>query len=209
MQIGAVSNQADRLMQARKSAGYETAAEAARAMGIPEPTYVGHENGFRGLTRQASRYARFFGVPLEWLLEGRNPPKFRSRVKARPLLGYVGAGAQVIPVDDHAMGAALDEIEAPPGAEDMVCVRVRGESMFPAYEDGDVIFFTDRREGSSVEDLINRQCIVGLADGRVYLKQLMRGKSPGTYTLISFNAPPIQDQIVDWAARVSIIKKGG
>ena len=40
-------------------------------MGVGEPTYLGHENGSRGLSRAAVRYARFLGVSLDWLIDGR------------------------------------------------------------------------------------------------------------------------------------------
>jgi len=57
-----------RLRVAREQAGFSRASDAARAMGIEEPTYLGHENGSRGLSRAAPRYARFFGVSLDWLI---------------------------------------------------------------------------------------------------------------------------------------------
>src|SRR5215813_10828586 len=60
-----------RLRFAREQAGYGRASDAARAMGVEEPTYLGHENGSRGLSRAAARYARFFHVSLDWLIEGR------------------------------------------------------------------------------------------------------------------------------------------
>src|SRR5262245_22181911 len=60
-----------RLRRAREQAGFARASDAARAMGIEEPTYLGHENGSRGLSRAAARYARFFGVSLDWLIDGR------------------------------------------------------------------------------------------------------------------------------------------
>src|SRR5690349_20652560 len=60
-----------RLRRAREQAGFARASDAARAMGIEEPTYLGHENGSRGLSRAAPRYARFFGVSLDWLIDGR------------------------------------------------------------------------------------------------------------------------------------------
>src|SRR5262249_62064193 len=60
-----------RLRVAREQAGFARASDAARAMGIEEPTYLGHENGSRGLSRSAPRYARFFGVSLDWLIDGR------------------------------------------------------------------------------------------------------------------------------------------
>lgn len=63
----------DRLIEARKAANYATATAAAEAMRIPEPTYLGHENGSRGFGRHAARYAEFFKVNLVWLLTGRGP----------------------------------------------------------------------------------------------------------------------------------------
>src|ERR1041385_731612 len=60
-----------RLRRAREHAGFMRASDAARAMGIEEPTYLGHENGSRGLSRAAQRYAKFFRVSLDWLLAGR------------------------------------------------------------------------------------------------------------------------------------------
>lgn len=61
----------ERLVRARKHAGFASAADAARALSVPEPTYLGHENGSRGFKAKAERYARRFGVSLEWLLTGR------------------------------------------------------------------------------------------------------------------------------------------
>ena len=76
-----------RLAQARILAGYESATEAAEAMGARPPTYMGHENGSRGFKAEAERYARFFKVSLEWLLTGRGEPRRESldaRVQALP-----------------------------------------------------------------------------------------------------------------------------
>lgn len=59
-------------MAARKAAGYETAADAAKALGMPYPTYAGHENGSSGFRHKtAAIYARKFRVSLEWLLTER------------------------------------------------------------------------------------------------------------------------------------------
>ena len=60
-----------RLRFAREQAGYASASDAARAIGVEEPTYLGHENGSRGLSRAGARYARFFHVSLDWLIGGR------------------------------------------------------------------------------------------------------------------------------------------
>ena len=83
-----------RLQEARRKAGYENATDAARAFGWNPVTYGAHENGGRGLSRQAERYAKAFGVTPEWLLYGRNKgevssgvPQERVQVLAEVLLG--------------------------------------------------------------------------------------------------------------------------
>lgn len=62
----------ERLKAARESAGYETAALAAEAVGVPYPTYAGHENGSSGFRADKGEiYARKFKVRFEWLMRGR------------------------------------------------------------------------------------------------------------------------------------------
>lgn len=65
----------ERLRRARIEAGYKTAADAARALGISGATYNQHENDTRGLggipRKAAERYAEKFKVSLDWLLTGR------------------------------------------------------------------------------------------------------------------------------------------
>ena len=70
-----MSKPCDRLRRARLEAGYPTGTAAAQAMGVNEATYLGHENGSRGLGRAAGRYAKFFGVSVDWLITGRGTPK--------------------------------------------------------------------------------------------------------------------------------------
>lgn len=62
----------DRLMAARKHANFQTARDAAEALGVPYPTYAGHENGSSGFrARSGELYARRFKVNFEWLMSGR------------------------------------------------------------------------------------------------------------------------------------------
>jgi hypothetical protein len=75
----------ERLQRARELAGYENATDAAIALGVPAPTYLGHENGSRGFKIKAERYAKFFRVSYEWLMTGAGEPRPASldaRVKA-------------------------------------------------------------------------------------------------------------------------------
>lgn len=123
-----------------------------------------------------------------------------------PVMGHVGAGAEVFPADDQGHGAALDEIDLPwPAGPNAVAVIVRGASMHPAYRDGDIIIYEDVHTDPTT--LIGRECIVRLADGRMFVKELAPGSRPGHFTLLSWNAPPIHDAPVLWAAPVRYVKR--
>lgn len=59
----------DRLRKARQDRGFTTAADAARAFGWSEVTYTSHENGTRGIRKDAAqRYAKAFGVSAGYIL---------------------------------------------------------------------------------------------------------------------------------------------
>lgn len=122
------------------------------------------------------------------------------------VVGYVGAGAEVLAIDDHAKGAGLDQIEAPPGSpERAVAVTVRGDSMWPAYNDGDHIVYAERTD--DVRAHLNRECVVWLDDGRVFVKMLTPGSEPDHFTLVSYNAPAMLNQRVVSAAPILWVKK--
>lgn len=194
-----------RLQWARERAGYDTPTEAARALGVKEPTYLGHENGFRGFKSTADRYARGFRVNLEWLLTGRGSPKNGIRDGSEMgwivhVLGYVGAGAEVRPIDDHEMGAGLETVEVDfPVRPGTVAVIVRGDSMLPIFEDGDLIGYME--DSADPVSLIGKTCVVRLADGRTFVKRLKRGSDDGLFTLVSANARDIEDVEIEWARR--------
>jgi len=187
----------DRLRQARIRAGYSSAGAAARRLNINEQTYRAHENGTRGLTRQNVRpYARVFKVSPEYLLYGTGERQLHI-----PLVGYVGAGAEVFAIDDHAEGGGLAYVDPPPEASlDMVAVEVRGWSMYPAHWPGDVLYY--REHAADVESVIGDVCVVRLADGRVFVKVIEHGSQPGLHDLTSFNEPRLRDQRIEWAAPV-------
>jgi Peptidase S24-like len=121
--------------------------------------------------------------------------------------GYVGAGAEIHAIDDHTNGAGIEMIDRPPGLrEDVVAVIVRGESMYPVYRDGDVLFYA-RNDARDLVELVGVDCVVRTLDGRSYVKLLRRGSRRGVWTLTSHNAPDITDVRVEWAAPVRWIQK--
>jgi transcriptional regulator with XRE-family HTH domain len=194
---------AERLVSARERAGFESAREGAERSGVRYYTYVQHENGTRGISRdKAAVYARAFGVDASWLLYGKGKIGSRDTI---PVVGYVGAAAEYFGFDDHEKGAGLDEIDAPPGVPgDAVAVIVRGDSGYPAIRDGMVLIYWSPHADPS--DLVGEDCFVRLVDGRTLVKILERGTEPGKWTLTSINAstPPIRNVELEWAAPIEI-----
>lgn len=60
----------ERLAWARRKAGFESAADLAKAVGIHPTTYRAYENGQNGFSKLAPTLAKKLGVPVGWLLEG-------------------------------------------------------------------------------------------------------------------------------------------
>jgi phage repressor protein C with HTH and peptisase S24 domain len=120
------------------------------------------------------------------------------------VVGYIGAGAEVFAIDDHMKGDGLDEVPAPPGMLNGIALIVRGDSMAPKYEDGDVIYI--EKTLYAADALIGAVCYVQLADGRTYLKRLQHGQKAGTFNLISLNGPVITDVVVERAYPVSFVR---
>lgn len=193
-----VMEASERLRMAREQAGFATAADAARRFGWPESSYRAAENGQRPPTQaRAKEFARAFRVPVEWLLFGAGEPT----KKPVPLVGYVGAGAEVFPIDD---GGSLDEIEPPPGiGPSAVAVKVRGDSMWPRYMDGDVLIYDDHVPLTKVD---GQECVVALTDGRRFVK-VVRIEVGGLVTLESFNAAPIRSVEVEWVALIRWVRR--
>lgn len=61
---------ARRLQEAREKAGFPSAKAAAKRFGWSPDSYHQHENGQRGITRVAAKYAKAYKVSEAWLLTG-------------------------------------------------------------------------------------------------------------------------------------------
>lgn len=169
-----------------------TAKELAEAIDADPGQLSRHINGKRRTnTELLTKIAEALGVAIGDLFE-------RPQI---PIVGYVGAGSEVYAIDDHEKGGGIDEIDAPPDCPPgAVAVRVRGESMFPVHSDGDVIVYDGRQR--HISDLYQKRCIVGMPDGRRFLKVVAPGSTDQLVTLVSFNAPPMVDVVIEWAAPI-------
>ncbi len=210
---------AARIRSLRKSLALSQARFAAR-VGVDQSNVSRWENGalpddthilrMAELAGQHPAAFRYGGVPEG--MSGAGPGEPGAEPGMQPpamvaVVGYVGAGQEIFPHDDHALGTGLEEVEAPEGVgkDPMVAVRVRGESMHP-LRDGWLLFY--RRDQHGVpEACLNRLCIVKLAgDGPILVKELRRGYGSGSFVLSSWNAPPLEDVRLDWAAPVLSIR---
>lgn len=140
--------------------------------------------------------AKVVGKPVSYLIGEEAPLK--STV---PIMGYIGAGAEVLPEFEQLPPDGLDQIEVPfPLPQEMIALVVRGQSMLPAYRDGTaIIVFKDQKR--PIEAFYGQDAAVRTTDGRRYLKTIMRG-SPGTVNLLSWNAAPIENVSIDWIGEI-------
>lgn len=119
-----------------------------------------------------------------------------------PVVGKVGAGAEMHPFDDYAMGTGMDYVEAPAGCPlDAVAVVIDGDSMFPDYWPGDILIYR-RQDAIDRANFLYQDCIVKVTDGPTLVKRVKPGSSPNFFTLESTNAPPRVNVRIDWAAPI-------
>lgn len=199
---GAMGGSLAAKIRAIRSARGLTQAEFGEALGTGQSTVVRWEQGSMPKGEMLQRLADYAGTTVDRLL---GIDDLDTKPEEIPVVGYVGAGAAVVPFDDHAHGGGHDFVERPPFVEGRaVAVEVKGDSLYPVAENGWRLVYTG--EQSVIEDeVLNRLCVVQLEDGRVLVKRLVKGTLPQHYHLVSTNAPMIEDVRIVWAARVKAI----
>lgn len=153
------------------------------------------ERGERRLKdEQMLRAAEVYGVPLGAIL---------AEPETVPLVGFVGAGA-LASFYGEGQGP-FEEVPSIDGSSSKtVAVEIRGGSLGPLFDRW--ICYYDDRHDPPTEALFGKLCVVGLSDGRVLVKQLVRGRSRGLFDLWSNSEPPIHDVPIEWAAPVTAIR---
>lgn len=178
-----------------RNAAHMTHEQAADAMGVSKGQFIKLERGERRLTIEyINRAAKAFGVrPSDVIDDG--------DAATVPLMGYIGAGSEIMPEFEQIPPEGLDQIHVPfPLPDDMIALEVRGESMLPVYKDGHVLIVY-REQKRPLSAFYGEEAAVRTSEGKRFLKTIMRG-SNGSVTLTSFNAAPIENQHLEWIGEI-------
>lgn len=133
------------------------------------------------------RLARALDTSPEYLLFGRHP-----RRSAIPLVGRIGPGGLAEPAELGTVALKDDQL---------LGWRVADETMLPAYRPGQVVFVLAAAE-ARLEELLGRDVLAELADGRRLLRRLLPGARPELFDLAAWNAPTLVGASLASARRV-------
>lgn len=147
------------------------------------------------------KIADALNLPMAFFFDEDDPPP-PPRI---PLIGYAAGGDGWVPFDDSQIA---EDIDLDLGGAEAVAIRVTGHSMSPAYRDGDDIICA-KFEGAELIKALNRDCVLKTADGKYFIKQLLKGTVKNTYRLRSYN-PDYEDidkVALEWAAPVIWVRR--
>ncbi len=165
----------------------------------------------RGVMPETRRYNRIMelaadlgiigDVRSEDVAEGLTSAPTPRKVR---LKGYVGAGSEA---HFYALSDEdFEEVEAPLSATDQtIAVEIKGTSFGPLM-DSWLVYYDDVRSPIT-DDLLNKICVVGLADDRILVKKIVRDGNGGfNLKSNSESEPDMIDVEIEWAARVTDMK---
>ncbi len=115
--------------------------EVAKRLNVGRTTYVKYENGSINPSKKIQALAQLFNVSTDYLLgRDESAPEEDSAYKKRiPILGTVVAGNPQYAYQDIEGWEEIDTRYAPYKTGDFFALTVKGSSMSPRMEEGDVI----------------------------------------------------------------------
>lgn len=120
-----------------------------------------------------------------------------------PVMGFVGAGAEIEPEFEQVPPDGLYDVQLPiPVPAEMIAFEVRGISMLPRYDEGDVIVVW-KEQRRATDSFLGEEAAVRTRDGRRFLKTIRRG-ADGYYNLDSWNAHPIEGVELEWIGEIYV-----
>lgn len=214
----------DRLVEARRNAGFASASEAAQKFGWTVSTYLGHENGSRGITaKKAELYARAFKVSPEWLLYGSGKELSKgapTQIETEPgtmvpvydVQASAGDGMMVLTEDAAYMlefpRGYLQYITKGANPTHLAIIGVRGDSMLPTLADDDIVMLDRSKRDLSQDGLF----VIRDNGDALLVKRIGRARTPGHVTVISDNRSlydPVEKSLDDIEVIGKVIWAGG
>lgn len=150
--------------------------------------------------------ARVLFLTPEYMRYG-SGPAIDAPGRTIPVIGYIGAGNEV-----HKLaGKSVQETPAPPRSDPSdpvptAALIVKGNSMWPVYRDGDMLFYDDKQRAKPA-DMVGTECVVQVRGGAMVVKRIMSGSRKNLFTLSSYNAPEIKDVAIEWAAPILWVRR--
>ncbi len=119
-----------------------------------------------------------------------------------PIVGFVGAGAEITPDLEQVPPGGLNSVSLPFGMDDdMIAFEVKGDGMLPRYDDGDVIV-AYRNQRRPTDTFYGSEAVVKTMNGKRYIKQVLKGAKG--INLMSWNAKPIENVSIDWVGEIYV-----
>ena len=172
--------------------------ELGKVLGVSEGAVSQYETGKREADYETTlKAAEYFGCTVDYLLRGgeENPQKDVIRI---PVLGTVPAGIPLEAIEDIQDWEELPTSMAAGGRE-YFGLRVKGDSMYPQFLDGDTVIVRKQDSCTSGDicvvyvngyDATLKQVQLG-DDGSITLKPRNPEYPPRTYTASESEALPI------------------
>jgi phage repressor protein C with HTH and peptisase S24 domain len=203
---------AERIRQCREALGISQG-ELAKRVGIKQQSIGDLESGKTRGTKHLLGIAKALGQTPEWLETGvgeqlrpaADPdmaPNVGERFPAPPISGMpldvpeMGTAVGGANGDFSLNGQIIDYKRRPPGIANnrsVLCLRVRGDSMAPKYEEGDLVYVSPNRPTKAGDDvLVEMKPKIPGEPGNAYIKRLV-SKTPTKLVLRQFN--PANDRI--------------
>lgn len=188
------------LRAARCRAGWDTAIEFADHVGVNRTTYAHHETARRAIRPAIARiYEQNLHLPPGTLVMGRELQAFRSV----PIVGLIGDRGEVQPMH-------IERRPPPSLLPDPALLQayvVKGRDLYPAFQDGDIVYTRVLSEQLYDPELIQgRECVVITETGD-HILRLVTVHSDGLATLYAAAAPPIANIKLVAAAPVELIQR--
>lgn len=187
-----------RLREAFEEKGWKKA-ELARRSGV---SYDNINKYLAGQVKQPrgdimDKLARALNLDPLYLARGVDPATGSTSV---PVMGLVGAGAEVEPDFEQIPPEGLEQVSVPFALpEDMWAFRVVGDSMLPQYR-SDTLIIVYREQRRALDTFYGEEAVVRTHDGRRFIKTLMRGDRG--VNLVSWNAKPIENAQIEWIGEI-------